>query len=141
MQKFQSEQNLIGGIIAGFIAAIVGAVIWATITVTIEFQIGWMAIGVGLLVGLAVRYVGKGFGSIYGIIGASMALLGCLLGNLFSICYFVRVNEQIPFSKLLSLLTPEIIMDLMASTFSPIDLLFYGLAVYEGYRLSIRKTA
>ncbi len=27
----------------------------------------------------------------------------------------------------------------MVATFSPIDLLFYGIAVYEGYRLSFRE--
>ncbi|HEX7014155.1 MAG TPA: hypothetical protein VF191_01505, partial [Cyclobacteriaceae bacterium] len=27
----------------------------------------------------------------------------------------------------------------MMSTFSPIDLLFYGLAAYEGYRFSFRQ--
>jgi len=43
--------------------------------------------------------------------------------------------------ELLSLLTPSLVMELMASTFSLIDLLFYGLAIYEGYRLSIRNTA
>jgi hypothetical protein len=30
-------------------------------------------------------------------------------------------------------------MDLMKATFSPIDLLFYGIAVYEGYRFSFRQ--
>ena len=27
----------------------------------------------------------------------------------------------------------------MTITFSPIDLLFYGLAIYEGYKLSFRQ--
>jgi hypothetical protein len=27
----------------------------------------------------------------------------------------------------------------MATTFSPMDLLFYGIAVYEGFKLSFRK--
>jgi hypothetical protein len=28
-------------------------------------------------------------------------------------------------------------LDLLAAMFSPIDLLFYGLAIYQGYRFSI----
>jgi hypothetical protein len=27
----------------------------------------------------------------------------------------------------------------MKNTFSPMDILFYGIAVYEGYRLSFRE--
>jgi hypothetical protein len=36
-------------------------------------------------------------------------------------------------------LTPEITIELMKATFSPMDVLFYGLAVYEGFKLSTRQ--
>lgn len=29
----------------------------------------------------------------------------------------------------------------MVATFSPMDLLFYGIAVYEGYKLSFRRVS
>ena len=38
-------------------------------------------------------------------------------------------------------LTPTLAVDLMVATFTPIDLLFYGIAIYEGYRLSFRQIA
>jgi hypothetical protein len=37
---------------------------------------------------------------------------------------------------MLTHLNPTIAYALMQATFSPIDLLFYGLAIYEGYRFS-----
>ena len=40
---------------------------------------------------------------------------------------------------ILSALNLDIIGQLMAVTFSPTDLLFYGIAMYEGYRLSFRQ--
>ncbi|MEE9144513.1 MAG: hypothetical protein V3U06_07075 [Candidatus Binatia bacterium] len=139
MQKFQSEQNLIGGALVGLAGAFVGAVIWAVITVVTEYQIGFMAIGIGFLVGIAMRSVGKGIDNVFGVVGAILALFGCALGNLLSVCYLVSVAEKMEYFEVLSRLNPEIIVELMTATFSLMDLLFYGIAVYEGYRLSFRQ--
>ena len=139
MRKFQSEQNLIGGALVGLAGALVGAAIWAVITVVVEYQIGWMAVGVGFLVGFAMRAVGKGIDNVFGIVGAILALFGCLLGKLMSLCYLVSAAENMEFFEVLSKLNPEIIVELMTATFSLMDLVFYGIAVYEGYRLSFRQ--
>ena len=127
------------GIVGGIIAALIGAAAWAGVTVLTNYQIGWMAVGVGFIVGYAVRVLGKGLSKVYGVVGAVLALTGCLAGNLFSVCAVLSKQEAIPFFDLLSRLNPLIIMDLMKATFSPIDLLFYGIAVYEGYRFSFRQ--
>ena len=34
-------------------------------------------------------------------------------------------------------LTPDVVVNLMELTFRPMDLLFYGIAIYQGYRFSI----
>lgn len=140
--RLEREQNLPLGVTAGAIAALLGAVVWATITVATEFQIGWMAIGVGFLVGFAVRMFGKGVSQPFGYFGAGLALVGCLLGNLLSACGFIAQQE--PSAALLDvtlgvLSQPAVAAEIMRLTFTPIDLLFYGLAVYEGYRLSFRE--
>lgn len=139
MQKVKDNQNLSFGIIGGAIAAVIGATIWAMITAVTNFQIGWMAVGVGFLVGFAVRLCGKGLDTIFGIMGGVLSLLGCLAGNLFTVCIVVSRHQNIPLLDLLSRLNPEITVRLMTATFSPMDLLFYGIAVYEGYRFSFRK--
>ena len=139
MQKVKDNQNLSFGITGGAVAAVIGATIWAAITAVTHFQIGWMAVGVGFLVGFAVRICGKGIDMIFGIMGAILSLLGCLAGNLFAVCFAVSSAQSIPLLDLLSRLNPEITVKLMTATFSPMDLLFYGLAVYEGYKFSFRK--
>jgi hypothetical protein len=139
MQKVKDNQNLSFGIIGGAIAAVIGATIWAMITAVTNFQIGWMAVGVGFLVGFAVRICGKGMDMIFGIMGGGLSLLGCLAGNLFTVCIVVSRHQNIPLLDLLSRLNPEITVRLMTATFSPMDLLFYGIAVYEGYKFSFRK--
>ncbi len=40
---------------------------------------------------------------------------------------------------LISGLTPGIIAEIMKVTFYPMDILFYAIAVYEGYRFSFRQ--
>ncbi len=138
MRRLRDQQNLGAGILAGAVAAVAGAVSWALVTVVTEYQIGWMAVGIGFLVGYAIRAAGKGVDPVFGLAGALLALLGCLLGNLMTVCYFVSQGEGIPMMDLIPQLTPEIVIELMTATFSPMDLLFYAIAVYEGYQLSTR---
>lgn len=77
--ELKSQENLPLGIFGGISAAIVGGILWAVITVITSFQIGYMAIGVGYLVGFAVLKLGKGTTKIFGVLGAVLALTGCLL--------------------------------------------------------------
>jgi hypothetical protein len=139
MSQMESEQNLPFAIVGGLAAAMLGAAIWATITALTEYQIGFMAVGVGLLVGFSVRYFGKGIDKVYGVIGAAFALLGCAAGNFFTIIYFISVQESISILEILAEVDFEIITNLMIETFQPMDVLFYGIAVYEGYRFSFRQ--
>lgn len=130
------NQNLAMGIAGGIGAAIVGAVLWAAITVTTDYQIGWMAVGVGFLVGYAVRRFGKGRDQAFGIAGAVISLLGCLAGNMLTVVIVVSRQENIAIAAILSRLTPGVIVSLLQETFQVMDLLFYGIAVYEGYKFS-----
>jgi hypothetical protein len=132
-----ARQNLPMGIMAGLAAAAVGAAIWAMITLVTNFQIGWMAVGVGFLVGWAVRVAGKGTTTMFGVLGATLALGGCLAGNLLTGCLVASRQLEIGIIDILARLTPAFTLDLMWAMFSPMDLLFYGLAIYEGYRFAI----
>ncbi len=138
-ETFQSEQNLVMGTLAGFVASVAGAGVWAVVTVMTEYQIGWMAIGIGLLVGFAVRYTGKGIEQSFGIVGAAMSLVGCALGNILTISYFVALNQEMAFMDVLTQLDYPIIVEMLTTTFQIIDLLFYGLAVYVGYKYAFRQ--
>jgi hypothetical protein len=139
VEQFKSEQNLVSGVIAGAVAALVGAVIWAAVTVTTDYQIGWMAVGIGFLVGFAVRLAGKGIDRSFAVAGAQLAHLGCVLGNLFTICQVIATNEQMAIFDVLVRLDAGITFELMKATFQPVDVLFYGIAIYEGFKLSPRR--
>jgi uncharacterized membrane protein len=137
-QQLYAEQNLAIAVLAGVVAAVVGAIAWAAVTVTTEYQIGYMAIAVGFIVGFAVR-LGKGVDKVFGIIGAILALLGCVLGNVFSIIGFICKQQHMDLGTALSRLDYSKLPQVLSNTFSVMDLVFYGIAVYEGYRFSFRR--
>jgi len=139
LQQIRNEQSLGRGIGAGAIAAVVGALIWGGITYATGYQIGWLAVGVGYLVGYAVRHGGNGIDNSFGIAGAILALLGCVAGNLFATCIFIADAEGIAVTEVMSQLDLVLTFEILAETFSFFDLIFYGIAVYEGYRFSIRR--
>ena len=141
MNSIKSRQSLSMAVLGGLIASIVAALLWAIITYATKFQIGFMAIGVGFLVGYAVNYFGKGITTTFGIVGAAFSLFGCILGNILTTIIAASLQEGVPFSAILMafLTNPAIVAEILKETFSPIDLLFYGIAVYEGYKFSFRQ--
>lgn len=139
IDKLKTYQDFYYAIVGGLLVAIISAFIWAAITVATQYQIGFMAIGVGLLVGVSIRFFGAGIEKKYGYLGAFLSFLGCLLGNLLSQVGFIAEDQGLGFFETISYLNPGIIGSIMVETFNPIDLLFYGIAVYEGYRFAFRK--
>ena len=131
--------NFIFAILAGAIAAVIGAAIWAVITVSTEYQIGFMAVGVGFLVGVAVRKFGGGSTEFYGMIGAVLALAGCILGNFFTLVGFFSIGQHLSFLSALGSIDYSLVPGAMLKAGSPMDLLFYGIAIYEGYKFSVRR--
>ena len=141
MNEIKSKQSLPMAILGGLIASLVAALLWAVITYVTHFQIGFMAIGVGFLVGFAVNYFGKGITTTFGIVGAAFSLFGCIFGNILTSIIAASLDAGIPFFAIATafLTNPTLIVELLKETFSPMDLLFYAIAVYEGYRFSFRQ--
>ncbi len=138
MDQFREYQNIPMAVISGLFAALVCAIIWAGITVATGMQFGLTVLGVGLVVGYAVQYFGSGVDPIFGIIGGLMALLGCLLGNFFSLVGFAA-DGATNYFQILSMLNFTDITSAMAETFSIMDLLFYGLAIAEGIKFGVLR--
>ena len=139
--RLKIYQDFYYAIAGGLLAALLGAVIWAVVTVATQHQIGYMAIGVGLLVGFSVQFFGAGIDKKFGYLGAVLSLLGCLLGNLFSQVGFIAQAQSLDYFDTLTYLNFNLIISIIAESFAPIDLLFYGLAGYEGYRFAFRRVS
>lgn len=137
--KFRHQQNLPLGIAAAALAAIVGAILWGVVTLTTKFQIGYMAIAVGFLVGYCNRYFGKGIDPVFGIIGGVFALIGCVLGNYISLIGFAAQEFGVDYFTALTVIPFDEAMKAVFSDIDVYDILFYGIALYEGYNFSFRK--
>jgi hypothetical protein len=135
--------NLAAAVGGGLAAAVAGAVAWAVITVTTKFQIGFMAVGVGFLVGWAVQRTGRSGAAALGVVGAGFALGGCLLGNLLSAAGFVAEGRGVPLLDVIGrvVVDPAVAGRLLGATFHPMDVVFYAIAVYEGYKLARKPAA
>lgn len=136
--RLTPHQDLVYALVGGFFLSVICALIWAVITVTTEYQIGYMAIGVGFAVGMGVRFFGAGIDPIFGFVGGFLALLGCLLGNLFSQVGFIAGAQSLGYFETLTLLDLETIALIYQESFSIMDLLFYGFAIFEGYKFAFR---
>jgi hypothetical protein len=131
-------ENLFLALLAGIVAAILGALLWMGVTVVTGMHIGYVAIGVGALVGFAVRYGGNGHGMIYGIIGALLTFVGCLGGEILSLVQLASTPQHDFYNTLTSVDLTQLIPTIF-SKMDPIMYLIYGIGIFEGYKLSIRK--
>lgn len=138
MEKIKTEQNLWLAIIGGSIVWILWSIIWAAITVETGYQIGYMALFIWLWVGYTFRFLGKWRDKIFGIISATIAFLSCILGNIFTILAFAAQWADMGTIDFLQSIDYTMIPSIMVSTFEPIDLVFYILAIYTGYQSSFR---
>lgn len=139
LEQLRLEQNMPLAIVAGLAASLVGAIVWAIITSVTGYQIGYMAVAIGFLVGFAIRTFGKGIDKIYGIMGAAFSIFGCLVGNFLTFAGYVSKDQGIGIVDTLLLIDYSLVPEAMIETFSPMDVLFYGIAIYEGYKFSFRK--
>ena len=137
--RLRENQNLGAGLLSGIVAAAVGAVAWAAFTYATNYKLGLTAIIVGAFVGYAVRRFGRGVDIQFKIMGATLALLGCLAGNLLMVCAILARQEKLSLVAVISLLTPAKVVRLVQVTFDSADILFYGIAVFEGFKIAARE--
>ena len=142
IEQIDYDANYLLGLIGGGVAMLVGAAIWGAVTYFTEYQIGYMAIGVGFLVGFAFRFFGKGNSIIFGLSSAVLALVGCALGNLLFYTGVIAREEGTSFIEVLLFLVtnPFAVVELFTLAFDFMDLLFYGIAAYVGFKVALDST-
>jgi hypothetical protein len=135
------QPRLLFGLIGGFLGMLISAAIWGVITYLTNYQIGWMAIGVGFVVGFAVKWFGRGNSVLYGLIAAVLALIGCVLGNLLFYCGIIAREYGMDFIEVLALVIadPGGIIVLLKAGFQFMDLVFYAIALYVGFRTAYTR--
>jgi len=139
------KRRLLLGTLGAVVGALAGAIAWAAITAATHFQIGYIAVGVGFLAGFGMRTLGGGRDRADGVIAGVIAFLGCVLGNLLTVVIDFAPHDHAHRSilelTLVVLLNPQLAWFMLSQTFSAMDLLFYAIAIYAGYRAALKPPA
>ncbi|HXM19603.1 MAG TPA: hypothetical protein VN934_12470 [Candidatus Tumulicola sp.] len=138
VRRMRDGQNLGLGFLGGLIGGLIGAILWAIITALSNYELGIMAIGVAFLVGFGVRTLGKGVDKTFGYLGAVLSLLSCAAGSFLAAVAIASRQQHVDFLFALARLTPHA-FDILKDSFTFIDLIFYAVALYFGYRYSFRQ--
>jgi len=114
-------------------------VIWAAISLLTGHHLGIIAIAVGFIVGMSVAIFGGGDSWDYGQVGGFFAFFACLVGNFLAGIGLVAPPHMNYFEALFSFDYSQTIL-LMQAVSSPMDLIFYGIAVIEGFKFGMYST-
>ena len=136
-EEMLAEENLSKGVLYAVAACIVGAVAWGLISVSTGRQIGFMPIAIGFMVGFAMRQ-GKGIRPIFGITGAALSLVSCILGDFLSIIGYISQDYEMGYFQVLAGVDYGEIFSILLKNVMSMTALFYGFALYEGYKFSFR---
>lgn len=124
---------------AGLGAAVAGAMGWALFTYATNYELGLIAVAIGALVGVAVRKAGHGDTANFAILGAVCAALGCLLGIVLCDVAFLAKEMGRPFFFVLSQLGVGGSVSLAIEAGDAMELLFVAIAIWEGFKFSVRR--
>jgi hypothetical protein len=133
--------NRMMALAAGLGTAFASSIVCAIIVVQARLPYDYVAAGLGLAVAMAVRRVGGGNTHRFATVGAFCALAGCVLAEVFSAAGFHAadtpgVTSVLAVAQLMD--DPNLAALWVPTYFNPWSLLFYGIAVLEGYKLSRR---
>jgi hypothetical protein len=135
----QSGNRLLA-LLAGLAAAFTGAILCAALMVQTQLQIDVFAVGLGFVVAVAVRKAGGGNTAPFATTGVICALIGCLLAEVFAAANFHAAATQLSALLVVAQMLddPDLAVRLVQGNFNPLSLVFYAIAIFEGYKLSRR---
>ena len=138
LAQIRADQDFVRAIPAAVGAAILGALLWAAFGYFTGMSLGLVAILIGILVGYAVRRVGKGVDARFGYLGAVCSAFGWALGTWLCDVALLAKQADRPIIDVLGNVGLAGSLDLAVRASDAMDLLFLGIAVWEGYRFSFR---
>ena len=137
--QIENEPNVLKGVIAGLCAAVVATFLWFLIVVLTEYQLGIIAIAIGWLVAQAVVYgAGRKRGPSLQYVSVVITVFAMMFSEYFIVRHFVTLElaaegvTGIPLFLPMGLMSELITLSIKEN---PATLFFWGLAVFEAYRI------
>jgi len=131
-----STRSPLPSIAIGALTAVVGAVIWAVIVEVTHYKVGYAAIGLGLLVGLGMSRAATAWRPLP-VVAAALALIGCLLGDLFVDAHELAAAAGTDTAQALTDMigNPSLAREVFKAGFQPLDAAFWAFAAYAAFRM------
>lgn len=129
--------KILSGVVAGILAAFIATIIYALYPFLFGIQLSFLAIGVGFIVGFAISKFSGGKSHILGIVGASLSLASCVMGDVLSTIAIYSYQNNAPFFEILATINFSTITSILPQIVGIENVLFYLLAMLIGYALSI----
>jgi len=130
---------VLGAVLLGSGAAFISMLIWYVTVVLTRWQIGIMAVAVGFLIGKAV-VIGAGYkkGRKFQFIGFALTLISMFISEYMIERYYM--SEVITEIAGLNLPLPLLVASFIPMTFrslidDPLTLLFWGIALWEAFKI------
>jgi len=124
---------------AGLGGAVLGAALWAAFTVTTGIKLGAIAIAVGALIGFAIRAVPHAQTWHYRMLGAVCGVVGWLFGTMASDLAAVARVKHTDLLTIMIATPPMTVIDLVIRLFTPMDVVFFAITVYEAAKFAILR--
>lgn len=99
-------------------------------------QLNLLALGVGGFIGFAISLFGKGKSHLLAIIGAILALISCVTGDVISLIAIYSFQNKVPFWMIVGNLDFASVVDILSQTTGFLSIMFYLTAMTVAYGIS-----
>ena len=124
-----SEQKFRVAVISGAVATILAAGIYASAIVAAGYSASFIAIGLGAIIGLTIQFLGRGIESKFVVLASVLAVVGCILGNFIAGLILLARRLGGFSAEIAEHITPTLFLEFTVSTFRPVYLLYWLIAV------------
>ena len=80
-RRLIAEQSFRDALVASLIVIVLFGILWAMLSTLLNRIFPWMTLVLGIAIGLVIRRAGRGLDWRFPVLGAGMALVGSLAGN------------------------------------------------------------
>ncbi len=120
---------------AALTGAILAGLIWPLFAAAVGHGVSPMALAAGFMVGFGVRLQGRG--AVYQVVGITGTILGCAIGSTLSAATLQAMTDGTGLGGVIGVVSDSgALLQAVMSTYSSLDLIAYGLALYFAFRLS-----
>ena len=130
------QPNIGGAIAAAAGAALAGALAYGFIMKAIDHEIGWLVVGVAAIIAWPLGRIG-GRNPVLPVAGAVLSVLALFAGQFFGVSLYLHEFTGLSVGELLGS-NIDLAFEAWKSNLAAMDVLFYGIAVFEGFVLTNR---